>query len=158
MTIAVYHNRPAVYGCPTDASDKCLCLCSCLADADGVRLASNAKVADIDIVTTRSKSMTGISSHGDIVASGCIVKQRSRPDRCITLATGVILERTSTNGRVEGANRVAQQRVNTIGRIASAGGVGRECVTARSCVVATDGIAQERTVTAGRIIIAGSVV
>ena len=50
---------PPATGDPTNAGDKGGRLSSCRADADGVGLASNTSVADIDIVTARGEIDAG---------------------------------------------------------------------------------------------------
>ena len=49
---------------------------SCCADADGVGLARNTMVADVDIVTACGEIYTGLKAQGDVAAAGCVVKER----------------------------------------------------------------------------------
>ena len=56
VTVGIHDDRYASgNGCPADAGDKGGRLRSLRADADGVGLASNARVADIDIVIARGE-------------------------------------------------------------------------------------------------------
>jgi len=43
-----------------------------VADPDGASLSSNAIAADVDVVITRGKILTGVSAQGDVVTAGSI--------------------------------------------------------------------------------------
>jgi hypothetical protein len=109
-----------------------------VANADGVGLASNTSVADIDIVIARRKIPPGSTAQGNVVVAG-VAKERFRTVGRIVAAGGVFKERTSsvsrivdarcvfyerksTRGRVVDAGCVAKERIKTVGRIVDAGG------------------------------------
>ena len=71
------HSHASGHGHSTDAGNISVCVCSLwVADADGVGLARNPKVADIDIVITRREICTGATTQCDVAAAGCVVRER----------------------------------------------------------------------------------
>src|SRR5438046_539729 len=75
-TIAVYHNRPAVYACPSDTGDESSGLDSLRADVDGVELGSKPFVTYIDIVIARGEIVTGVIAQRNVETPRGVVKQR----------------------------------------------------------------------------------
>ena len=73
-----------------------------VANANGVCLACNPIVANIDIVIARSEVGTGVRSEADVIAAGG-AKKRAITDGRVVAAAGVIrIERKMTVGRVVG--------------------------------------------------------
>ena len=74
MTTAIYDNCYTCWnGCPTDASDVGGSLGSLLTDADGLRLASNTAITNVDVVNTCGEICTGCIAHCNVEAAGCVV-------------------------------------------------------------------------------------
>src|SRR6266576_3197483 len=123
MIVGAYDNcYPSGNGCPTDAGDKRVKLAE--TDTQGIGLASNASVADIDIAITRGESTTGARAQcnitiagvvgqrakttGHVVVARCIVKKCAIANGDVVLAGHVVLEGSSAVSRVEVAGVVAQ--------------------------------------------------
>jgi hypothetical protein len=69
------------------------------ADADCVGLADNTQVPDIDIVAARGEIDPGSIAQCDVVAAGCVKKERQCTGGRVEAAGCVVLERTSAVGR-----------------------------------------------------------
>ena len=110
------------------------------ADADGVGLARNTSVADIDIVIARGEIATGLKAQGDVVAAGGVANERMLTDGRVVVAGGVVNERIehrwpccvpvvllksacTTGGRVALPVVLFVERTHTVGRVVAAGGV-----------------------------------
>ena len=63
-----------------DAGDKGGPVDRLVADADGIGLARNPCVADIDIVIARGSIPTGVTAQGNIGVAGCVVVERLETD------------------------------------------------------------------------------
>src|SRR5438045_7287795 len=116
-----------------------------LANANGVGLAIDTKVADIDIV----------------IASGdaCVNVKAGPNAQCDVIVAGyVALHRLSTNGRVAGAGCIISQCIKANGNVAAAGCVSIERGVTKSCVPDAAYVAKERCTTDDRVIITVSAV
>src|SRR5258705_4225705 len=101
MAPGIYDNCHTCWNaCPTDAGDKCGRLSSSPPDAYGVGLSINTLVADIDIVIADGEISTGSKAQGDITVAGRIFRERSNAVSCVSVATGVAVESSSTIGDV----------------------------------------------------------
>src|SRR6266404_529400 len=122
MTCGIDNYSYAFYhGCVIDAGHKCIGLSS--ADADGVRLSRNTIVADVDVVTARSKVEAGPIAQRDVRAAGGVAIERIQTARRVGSAGGVAIERLKTIGRVVVRADVVIERVDAVGRVVVAGGV-----------------------------------
>jgi hypothetical protein len=92
-----------------------------VANAYSVRLASNARVANVNIVIARGKILTRSMTHRDVVATGCVINERIMTNGCVLAAASVPQKRIKAAGGVVDAIHVAIERLNTIGRIVVAG-------------------------------------
>src|SRR6266404_6096319 len=136
MTCGIDNYSYAFYhGCVIDAGHKCIGLSS--ADADGVRLSRNTIVADVDVVTARSKVEAGPIAQRDVRAAGGVAIERIHTARRVGATGGITIERGKTIGRVVVAGSVAVERNKALGRVVAAGHVTIErVVTYRGVVVA----------------------
>src|SRR5437868_9036659 len=111
-----------------------------VSNADGVGFGSTTFVAYVNIETPRSKEITSKIAQHDVVAAGCVTKERVLAigrvigTRCVTdkcsetsgsvlLPSRVAKERLPTVGRVVGAGCVRKKRIKTVGRITDASGI-----------------------------------
>ena len=155
----------SVYAC--NKSGGLICL---VADADGVGLARNTLVANIDVVTARSEILTRPEAQCNVVAAGCVAKERITTGGRVAAAgvaneradtggrvvvAGVLKERKGTVGSVVVAGCVVNERLKTGGRVVDAGCVEEECQNTGSRVVAAGGVRSERITTDGRVCGAG---
>src|SRR6478672_7611355 len=109
MTRTINYDRIAGNGDTTNARDERICLRAARADADGVRLASDAGVADIDIIIARGQIYTGLIPQSDVVAAGGIGIERGVTAGRVVAAGGVGMERIITDGRVVAALTSARE-------------------------------------------------
>jgi hypothetical protein len=114
-----------------------------VANADGVGLATDTLIADIDIEIARSEIITGVNSQGDVVTAGRVVIERLIADGRVGAASIVVIERSITNARVVGAGCVELQHQETDGCVVVASGEPEEGEIAQTRVVV--GIAETRT-------------
>src|SRR5205814_901501 len=104
MTVAIDDNPDAsCHRDPTNAGDIGVGLSSGGTDANGVGIASNTQVADIDIVAAGGETKTGAIAQRNVAG-----------------ANRVAIERTYTNGRVVRADDVAIERQFAIAGIGAA--------------------------------------
>src|SRR4029434_11041265 len=81
MTSVIHDNCYACRnGCPTNPGDKCPCVGSCRADADGPGLERNTTIGDIDIVIAGREILPGRITQSDVAAGGCVSKARIKID------------------------------------------------------------------------------
>src|SRR5262249_56778607 len=80
------HPNAAWHGGTANASDKCSLLRSRGADANYVGLASNALVANIDIVAAGGEILTSINAQCDVAGAGCVSYERIRTVRRVAAA------------------------------------------------------------------------
>ena len=74
MTVSVNQNgNTSGNGLSTNPGNKGRLLNSYLTDADGLRLASNTVITNIDVVNTCGEISTGSIAHCDVEATGCVV-------------------------------------------------------------------------------------
>jgi hypothetical protein len=118
-TVGVYDDweAPSNVHSP-DADDESGGLSSGRTHADGVSLASNTSIADVDIVIAGSKIPTGIKTHSDVVTAGCVVIKRTVTGGRVVVASCVDLERSTTGGRVVVAGRIDTERISANGIVA----------------------------------------
>ena len=95
------------------------------ANADGIRLAINAFVTDVDIVILPLSEMVGAGpkTYRYIVVAGKVRRERLNTDGRVEAAMVVGCERMKTDGRVGLAESAETERLNTGGRVVSARGV-----------------------------------
>src|SRR5262249_42753881 len=105
-----------------------------IADANGVGFPANTSVADIDIVTARGETSPCATAQCNVVVPGCIV-----------------IERSSTVGRVAIARNISVKCPNTVSRVEAAVCVVEECLITSSCVDVTVIIVIERLHTGGGV-------
>ena len=110
MTSIINYDRIAGNGDTTNPRDERICLRAARADADGVRLASDAGVADIDIIIARGEIYTGLIPQSDVVAAGGVEIERGVTAARVFVASGVGIERRITAGRILAAACVEVQR------------------------------------------------
>lgn len=89
MTGIINYHRIAGNDDTTNARDERICLRATRADADGVRLASDAGVADIDVVIARGEIYTGLIPQSDVVAAGGVEIERGVTAGRVFVAGGV---------------------------------------------------------------------
>src|SRR5438034_1148739 len=127
MTTGIYDNCYSCWNsCPADASNKGVCLFSALADADGLRLARNTVITNIDVVNTCREISTASIAHCNVEAAGGVEKERESTVGRVVSAGCVAKERTATGGCIDGADRVAIERIKTNSRVADAGSAAKE--------------------------------
>ena len=133
--------------------------CLAAADADDVRLASNTSAADVDIVRPRGEIDASAKAQGDVVAAGCVVKERAVTARGILEPVVVQSERLGAVGRVEVSVCVGIERQITGSRIEVADGVLLERLEARGRVApgSAASVVRERLKAGGRVAVAGGV-
>src|SRR6266480_2210525 len=137
MTTSVNYHRIASDCYSSNTCNVGSSLPSCRADADGVGVASNTSVADIDIEIARGKAGTGEYAQCDIVAAACVV-----------------IERKSAVGRVLPARRIILERAKTDGCVVGGSCVAIECKSTVGCVIAARCVAIKRITTDGRVEVA----
>ena len=109
-----------------------------------------ADIATIVHVLAIGADANNVTGRGDL-AAGSVAQ-------CdIVVASGVVLECKSTDGRISDAFGVEQERTATVGAVAVAGGVVVERSKA-SCRVVLGGVAIEGSVTISRVVAAVNVV
>src|SRR5437762_12494854 len=79
-------------GDPTNASEISVGLSSYRADADGVGLGSNTKVADVDIVAASGETETGSIAERNVACANRIAIERIHAARCVELAACVLIK------------------------------------------------------------------
>ena len=121
------------------------------ADADGVGLAANAFIADVDIVIAGAEIDAGVSAQCDVVAAGGVVKERFQTGGGIVIAGCVLNERANTGGRVAAASCVQQESSKTGGRVVGAGVVKKRISTGGRVEISIVIAAKERLLTGGRV-------
>src|SRR5437016_12733641 len=121
MTAAIHDNRYACWnGCPADANNKGVCLFSTLADADGLRLASNTVITNINVVHTCREISTGSIAHCNVKAAGCVGIKRQIPVGSVVISGGIAIERRGAAGCVIVASSVVSERIRTVGHVGGA--------------------------------------
>jgi hypothetical protein len=91
-----------------------------------------------------------------VVISGRVGKERAIANRCIAVASGVVVERSRADSRTI-VSVVVEQRPKPDGRAEFAGGISIEGLKTGSRVAAAGGVGIERLRTTGRIEVAGVV-
>ena len=76
MTSIINYDRIAGNVHTTNARDEGICLRAAGANTDGVRLTSDAGVADIDIIIARGEIFTRPRPQSDVVRAGGVVIER----------------------------------------------------------------------------------
>ena len=94
---------------------KVFCLRSLRADADRVRFARDAIVADVDIVAAGGEVRPASTPNAMLLLPVVLLRAHSHRPCCS--AGGVAKERCKTVGRVAAAGGVAIERINTVGRV-----------------------------------------
>src|SRR5436853_1228242 len=100
LTGGVYLNGCACNCCPIDARNKGFCLCSALADANGVGFTSDTSVANIDIVTTRGEIFTCGNTQRDVAATARVINERVNPVGSVVVTGCVVAEGAITSASV----------------------------------------------------------
>ena len=81
---------------PTNAGDIGVGLSSCGADANGVGLASNAQVANIDIVAAGGENKTGAKAQCNVTSANRIAIERTYANGGVVKAADVLIKRKLT--------------------------------------------------------------
>ena len=89
------------------------------ADTDGFGVLGNSRIPNIDIVTARRQIKTGTIAQSNVVATGCVVFERTGTVRRVSVAS-VTNERIKAAGCVVAAGCIACERQLTNGRVAAA--------------------------------------
>src|SRR5438046_1810894 len=121
-------------------------LSSHVADTDGVGLASNALVADVDVVVARGEIQAGAIAQGDITAAS-VIKKRTVAIGHVVAAGSVAIKCLSAVGHVAAAGCVASERLPTSGRVRAAGCATKERRITSGRVPDAGGEAEERKIT-----------
>src|SRR5262245_31145497 len=142
------YSYPSGHSDPRNPRDKRGRLRSDCADADSVRLATiTARIADIDVGTTRGEIYPGLKTQRDVAATGSVVKERSETAGCVAKASCVAKEGIDTGGRVVNAGCVARERIKTRGRVVVAFCIVGERLSTGCRILAADCVAKERVKT-----------
>jgi hypothetical protein len=88
----------------------------------------------------RGEIMTGKIADRDIGVAYCVLPECPDTDGCVALAGGVVNERLTTLGGIEGASCVEKERPKTVSRVEVAGCVAIECLVASGRVVGAGGV------------------
>ena len=140
MTVGAYDNcYTSGNGCPTDAGDKRVKLAE--TDTQGIGLASNASVADIDIAITRGESTTGAKAQCDITTTGVVV-QRAKTTGHVVVARCIVKKCAIAQCDVSVAHCIAEERLLANGDVVLAGHVVLEGSSAVSRVEVAGVVAQ----------------
>ncbi len=150
LAVAVYLNRRAHYPRGANTGGKRFRLRSLCANANRVRFASNASIADINIVVTRREVEASVTAQCDVAAAGCVAKERFVTVTGIVAAGYVKSDGLKTGAGVAGASGVGNERLKTNGHIAAVEGGAVKRLKTDGDVMAADGVAIERLRADGR--------
>src|SRR6184192_383734 len=155
MTTGIYDNCYSCWNsCPADAGNKGVCLFSALADADGLRLARNTVITNIDVVNTCREISTGSIAHCNVIAAGCVAQERIRAVSRIIAAIGKLIRR-SKQGLIAGRSVIAAALIADQGPVSNSGvvttGAGTVIAT-KERLVTESGIKTTRRVVTKRIV------
>ncbi len=158
LTIGVYENRRTHRSSLShNASHVGGRLSSYRADTDGVGLASNTNVPDIDVVVARREIATGEIAQGDVADTSCVIQERIVAAGRVAVAGCVGEERKITECRVVRSGCVGEERKTTGSRVPDGSGVGKERVMTIGRVVVPSCVESERSTTRSRVAFAGGV-
>ena len=87
------------------------------ADADGVVVASNTYIANIDVISARGEVITSTIAQAGVFVAVCVVLERIFPGSCVVATGGVAKQRRRTNRRVGASRCYAEQRLISLSRI-----------------------------------------
>src|SRR5438128_999852 len=120
------------------------------ANANAVGLASNTRVADIDIVIACGEINAGLKTHGDVsVTGGVAIECKSTVGRVVV--SGVVKERLPTGSGVLGAGCAESQGCAAVSGVAGAVRVAKERGTTGGRVVVSGYMAKQRITTNGGV-------
>jgi len=111
-----------------------------VADADGIGLARNPFVADIDIEIARGSIPTGVTAQGNIAVAGCVVIERLEADGRVAcpegeVFPGIIKERAVTDSRIGERCPVTIKRGTAHGGVTAAEAICVESECAIGCII-----------------------
>ena len=128
-----------------------------VADTDGVSLASDAQVADIDVVAANGQMVASAIAQCGVLTGACTARERVLAISRVVAAVGIEIKRMVASSSILVADCITRKRAAADGGVVGAS-VARKCIVTDRRVGAAGRVAKERLKTAGRVVVAAGVV